>query len=69
MSDQDLPISSPEDIEKVLTGGVPMGRWKEGLLPKWPLDDALVVPAQQHGPELAVQRGVQGRAGAPRGGR
>ena len=34
MSDQDLPISSPEDIEKVLTRGVPMGRWKEGLLPK-----------------------------------
>jgi ribonuclease Z len=24
--------SSPEDIQRVMTGGVPMGRWKEGLL-------------------------------------
>ena len=24
--------SSPEAIKKALTGGVPMGRWKEGLL-------------------------------------
>ena len=24
--------SSPEDIQNALTGGVPMGRWKEGLL-------------------------------------
>lgn len=26
------PVSSPEDIKNALTGGVPMGRWKEGLL-------------------------------------
>jgi len=28
----DLTPSSQEDIEKVLTGGVPLGRWKEGQL-------------------------------------
>jgi ribonuclease Z len=26
------PPSSPDDIQNALTGGVPMGRWKEGLL-------------------------------------
>ena len=31
MADERVP-SSPEDIEKVLTGGVPLGRWKEGQL-------------------------------------
>ncbi|MCK5662874.1 MAG: hypothetical protein KAI17_05275, partial [Thiotrichaceae bacterium] len=25
-------VSSEEDIKAALTGGVPMGRWKEGLL-------------------------------------
>ena len=33
MNDQKpKPPSSPEEIEVALTGGVPMGRWKEGLL-------------------------------------
>jgi ribonuclease Z len=32
-TDADLPpLSPPEDVEKILTGGVPMGRWKEGQL-------------------------------------
>jgi hypothetical protein len=26
------PPSSPEDIQKAMMGGVPAGRWKEGLL-------------------------------------
>jgi len=26
------PVSSPEDIQSALTGGVPMERWKEGLM-------------------------------------
>ena len=28
----DLPLSSEEDTMKIMTGGVPMGRWKEGQL-------------------------------------
>jgi ribonuclease BN (tRNA processing enzyme) len=33
MSGHDIPpVSSPEDVEALLTGGVPMGRWKEGQL-------------------------------------
>ncbi len=34
MSDESTkrPQSSLEDIQNALTGGVPMGRWKEGLL-------------------------------------
>ena len=31
MSDEHRP-SSPEDINKALTGGVPLGRWQEGLM-------------------------------------
>lgn len=26
------PQSSPEDLQNALSGGIPMGRWKEGLL-------------------------------------
>jgi hypothetical protein len=34
MSDESnkRPQSSPEDVESALYGGIPMGRWKEGLL-------------------------------------
>jgi hypothetical protein len=34
MSDESKkrPQSSPEDVESALYGGIPMGRWKEGLL-------------------------------------
>jgi ribonuclease Z len=31
MTDQRKP-SSPEDLQAALTGGVPLGRWKEGLM-------------------------------------
>jgi hypothetical protein len=31
-SDDPLPSSRPADAQKVLTSGVPMGRWKEGQL-------------------------------------
>ena len=32
MTDEKRKPSSPEDIKAALTGGVPLGRWKEGLL-------------------------------------
>lgn len=32
MSDQKRKPSTPEEIQAALSGGVPMGRWKEGLL-------------------------------------
>ena len=37
MSDETIrrPESSPEDMQNALPGGVPMGRWKEGLLIRW----------------------------------
>ena len=39
----DLTPSSQEDIEKVLTGGVPLGRWKEGqLFEGWYVDDVRI---------------------------
>ncbi len=32
MSDEPREPSSPEELQRALTGGIPMGRWKEGLL-------------------------------------
>ena len=57
--------SSPEDIRAALGGGVPMGRWKEGLMfegispQPWLASAAIVIAGLQHGVGVRFGAGTQ----------